>query len=354
MKKAWQLLTMRWTLILGLSLVSCMFVACDRKPQAAQASTQDNQMPQINTLIEEEKIANDNDSGENFTPSPRQDNEFLECVPPRREPMEMKLFCSKVTQAPEVDGKDNDIAWENAQPIQTLDLTSQRLIEMTAVHDGVNLYMRIKYRDGAPSITHKSWTWSAQKDFYLQGLDREDMFVIKWSMQGQNADISLRHAKPHTADIWFWKACRTNPMGYFDDKRHEMTVDWVDKSLEIKAEDGTVGHLRRIGDEGKQCYAELFPANFTRQYLPRYTMQEPEGSRGDVKGKGVWKDGYWTLECTRKLNTGHDDDLQMEQGGQYLFGVACYEIAGTPIDLSYSQPLYRTGDVYDRIILVVQ
>ncbi|GEM_PF-287917 len=342
----------RLTLSVCLLLLVSIFTGCDRQPQEAQANVKQDRKA-LEIQVQSDQVS-DMPAKTDFTPSPRQENEFVELVAPVREPVQVVLSCPKVTQAPEIDGQGNDPVWTKAQVIQTLDFSSQRPIEITAVHDGVNVYMRVKYPDQAPSVTHKSWVWDAKNDFYKQGFDREDMFVIKWSMQGNDIDMALRHANPHTADIWFWKACRTNPMGYWDDKRHEMTAEHVQKSLEIKSANGSHAHLRRIGDKGKQAYSEVFPSEFNTQFVKRYVNEKPAGSRGDVSGKGVWKDGYWTIESKRLLQTGNEDDLQMQQGGQYLFGVACYEIAGTKIDLAYSQPLYRTGDVFDRIILVIE
>lgn len=290
---------------------------------------------------------------DSFEPTPMQENEFTDYVAPKRDAMEIVLHCPKVSEVPLVDGIGDDAAWAAAKPIQTLDYSSQRLIEISAVHDQTHVYMRVTYPDKAASVTHKTWTWDEKDKFYKQGDDREDMFVFKWSMQGNAIDMALRHAHPHVADIWFWKACRSNPTGYFDDKRHVMEHHEVNKSLEIKGLDGTIGYLRRIGDAGTQPYSELFPSDFKSPYLPRYTIEQPQDSRGDVIGKGRWLDGRWTLECQRLLNTNHDDDVQMQQGGQYLLGVACYEMAGTGIDPALTQPLYRTGDVFDRIVMTI-
>lgn len=40
-------------------------------------------------------------------------------------------------------------------------------------------------------------------------------------------------------------------------------------------------------------------------------MGKYEGSRADLTGGAKWEDGYWTLEVTRKLSTGHALDLDM-------------------------------------------
>jgi hypothetical protein len=35
------------------------------------------------------------------------------------------------------------------------------------------------------------------------------------------------------------------------------------------------------------------------------------GSMDDVEARGTWKDGYWTVEFRRKLNTGFTDDIRL-------------------------------------------
>lgn len=41
---------------------------------------------------------------------------------------------------------------------------------------------------------------------------------------------------------------------------------------------------------------------------------EYEGSRADVAGEAQWDDGYWVLETKRKLKTGNEKDLDIEDG----------------------------------------
>jgi cytochrome b subunit of formate dehydrogenase len=49
--------------------------------------------------------------------------------------------------------------------------------------------------------------------------------------------------------------------------------------------------------------------------IPGVLIQgEYSGSRADLSGGSKWSDGYWTLEVVRDMNTGHDQDLAMEDG----------------------------------------
>lgn len=291
---------------------------------------------------------------ESYHPSPMQADEYIDFVKPTREPITLLLPCIKVDTPPTLDGKFYETVWTHAKKIQTLDFVTQRPIVLAAVHDGQSLYFYASYPDKAPSVTHKSWTWNTTEKIYKQGNDREDMFVIKWSMQGNDIDMSYRNASPHIADVWFWKACRTNPSGYWDDKRHEVVITKAKNTVEISSSDGRKVYLRRKGDQGKQAYAEIFPSGFSGQYLPRFSAHNAQGSRADVTGKGGWENGAWHLEAKRLLDTGHDDDLVMQEGGRYLFGVGLYEMAATGVRPDLTQPLYRCADVFDRIILVIQ
>lgn len=54
------------------------------------------------------------------------------------------------------------------------------------------------------------------------------------------------------------------------------------------------------------------------------------GNRDDIKGKGVWKDGRWTVEMSRKLDTGHPENdviFKPETGKTkyYLFDAAVFD-----------------------------
>ena len=41
---------------------------------------------------------------------------------------------------------------------------------------------------------------------------------------------------------------------------------------------------------------------------------EYQGSRADLNGGSKWRDGYWTLEIIRDMDTGHHQDLAMDDG----------------------------------------
>ncbi len=122
----------------------------------------------------------------------------------------------------------------------------------------------------------------------------------------------------------------------------------------VVAHDGSTLYLRRLADAGQSAYDQDIPFEYQGDYLAKFRPRPPEGSRADVRGKGRWQDGRWTVELQRKLDTGHDDDVVFAMGRDYLFAVGCSEMAYMRADPTLTQPLYGTGDAFDRLILAVR
>jgi hypothetical protein len=286
-------------------------------------------------------------------PLQRQPGEFLDFVPPQRLPLELTLVSVPVTAGPTIDGHAGEPIWETAPAITTLDFSSQRPIILKSVYTTNEVFFLVTYPDDAPSETHKTWVWDVKEEIYREGPDREDVFLFKWSMSGNDVSLALRDGAPHRGDIWFWKAKRTNPSGYADDKWQSLSLKSEANAMRITSPKYGVLYFRRRGDAGQEAFEERNFYAYQGDMLSHYYPTQPQGSRADVRAKGVWHNGQWTIEFARRLDTGHDDDLAFTPGGVYLFGVACYEMSyGTPHP-EWSQPLYRTGDTFDRLFFTL-
>ncbi len=74
--------------------------------------------------------------------------------------------------------------------------------------------------------------------------------------------------------------------------------------------------------------------------LPGYLLHAGwKGSFGDIKTKGVWKDGKWTVMLSRKLDTGNDDDVQYNTRKKYPFAVSVFDNSGA--EHSYNSELLK-------------
>jgi hypothetical protein len=59
--------------------------------------------------------------------------------------------------------------------------------------------------------------------------------------------------------------------------------------------------------------------------IPRRLLRIPEGSRGDIGGKGVWRDGKWEVEMVRLLDTGNPDDKALKDRRRYTSAFAVHK-----------------------------
>ncbi len=283
-------------------------------------------------------------------PQPPMDK-FRDYVAPKREPREMTLVSIPAGTAPVIDGRASDRIWEEAPAITTLDYSSQRPITLRSVYAKGEIFFLVTFPEEIPHETHKTWIWDAKEEVYREGPDREDVFLFKWSMSGNNVNLRLREPDPHRADIWFWKAHRTNPSGYADDKGQGISTKAGPNARKLQSPRHGTLYFERWGDAGKAPWEEKLFFEYKGNKLDQFAPREPAGSRGDVRAKGVWANGQWTIEFGRKLNTGHDDDVAFTPGQVYLFAVACYAMAMDTPHPEWSRPLYRTGDAFDRLLL---
>ena len=264
---------------------------------------------------------------------------------------EQILLAEKVAEPPVIDGKDNDPVWNKAEQVITQDQANNLSIAARAIYTTQDIFILVKFKDPDESRTHKSWQWDKGLSLYKVGYDREDIFVIKWNMNPEPTDLSIYSDDPYLADIWYWKARRTDPVGYADDKTHKLKSEKERDATELKSKSDKAIYLIRSADKGTSAYKMDMKMDYQGEVLPRYINRQPTGSRADVKAKGNWRDGEWTIEFARALDTGNQDDVQFEVDKKYLLGVSRYEIAGRPPNEKLSQPLYGTGDINEALWL---
>lgn len=266
------------------------------------------------------------------------------------------LVATKTAVAPQIDGRADDDCWQHASPVTVHDIVANIDIVLKAAHDGENVYLLAEFPDADESRLHRALVWQPELKSYQNGPTREDSLVLKWSMSGADADLTLKSDRPYRADIWYWKAHRTDHAGYADDKIQHYTTTRDKKSLLLLSKSGKVFYLLRRGDAGGPAYKPKLQAEYSEDLVAKYDQISPGGSRADVRAKGDWRDGRWVIEFARKLETGHDDDLQMELGGHYYFGVSRYEIAGRQPELEgeSDNPLFGSGEVGELLQLSFQ
>ncbi len=271
---------------------------------------------------------------------------------PTRAATATDLVAVKVTEEAIIDGRADEAFWARATAVTSRDPVAGIDITLKAAHNGEKIFLLATFADETENREHRTLTWDAAIGAYINGPEREDVLVLKWSMVSYPVGLTLRETVPYQADIWFWKAMRTDPSGYADDKMHLYRGDKMKDAIMLVSRDGTVFYLSRPGDSGDAAYHTTLYTAFKGERVPKYAQQQPGGSRADIRAKGVWRDAAWTIEFARALDTGHADDVRFTVGDRHPFAVSRYEIAGRKAEPETQQPLYGTGEVGGLLFLV--
>jgi hypothetical protein len=248
-----------------------------------------------------------------------------------------KLVSVHVSKPPSIDGNGGDEAWSAAKPVEVVAkrvvppmTDASTTVTLRSVHTDSHLYLLVRWQDASrDDVAHKPWIWDAAKNAYAEGPEREDMFSIAFEHTGPfNPDMLA--GVESVWDVWHWKATRTNPQGYVMDRTHRYTKEqWQGKGKSLKARDGSTIWIARPEDAGDTVEKkQAAPTAKQAERVPQYLAGTPTGSAADVKAKGTWANGAWTLELERKLDTGNADDTKFEVGRTYKMAVGAHDRTG--------------------------
>ncbi len=264
---------------------------------------------------------------------------------------------------PSIDGKDGGSGWGQASEI-SLALPVQAgggpsTATVRAAYDNDNVYFQVKWQDptGTENI-HKNmltysaadgtWTKSGNEDrvYFLFNISATDFGAgcAVYCHVGNPAWDDTHDSRMGTnnpgemVDVWHWKAARTAPTGYAEDKH------WVDLTsadeivyegedvLKTRLADAGSGFASGNIDAGLPKFMDKNDPGANADFLfdgetvvfdssadwsdgdtvPGYILSVGTDSRADVISKSTYSDGTWVVEFQRKLVTGNSDDVQFE------------------------------------------
>lgn len=258
-----------------------------------------------------------------------------------------------VKEAPVLDGAGTDAAWKQARPYTIRDQRLDVDITMQSVHTDDMVYFLVSFADNTENTLQKPWVWNKEMELYTIGPQREDTFMFRWNMEDHEVDLSNYSDDTFTADIWYWKSNRSNPIGYADDKYHTLSEKEEKKSRQMRSRRDKKRYLLRLSDEGTSTYKRIIEVDYRGDVIPQYELVEPSGSRADVRAMGKWHNSMWSIEFGRRLDTGHDDDVRFTTGKKYLFGVSIKPLYGEPIN-DQAPNLYGQGRISEPLYLILQ
>jgi hypothetical protein len=240
-------------------------------------------------------------------------------------------------------------------------------MKVRSVYTKDEIFFLFQWHDYNKSMNKKRWKFTGGKWTAIKGdedrlgvvweINRIDKFATKGCTilchnEAKNPeDWYYATSSPREkADLWHWKAVRSNPVGYTED-------GYVIANPSKKPEEGrkrdagsdTKAKSNRTKDKSKPAYmqnpskAPSIPGSLLVEgavkitgksefkegdEIPGYMLNSLwKGSFADVKTKGVWQNGKWTVMMRRKLQTGNDDDVQFNTRKTYPFSIAVFDNA---------------------------
>lgn len=220
--------------------------------------------------------------------------------------------------------------WKDVQgvKIQLVYLGKPDRVKTVLLKAGVfvdEVFFYSEWEDSTEDIQHKPHIWNEAQKKYIEGTQREDRFALEFEMAG-DYDANWFSGKEFKADMWNWKAGRTNPIGISHDKMTVISKQAMPESYKATLADGSIIYIQRPNDSGEEPYQSK--RYFKKQqalmpkYLPRTSL--PKGT-DDIKAKGVWKAGKWHLEQSRKLDTQQADDVRFALGKSIKGAIAVFD-----------------------------
>lgn len=236
-----------------------------------------------------------------------------------------------LANAPTVDGDDQDWAGMPATVVPLHKTKPDSVVKAGSVsikggtYDD-RVYIFVEWADDSEDIIHKPWLWNGERNKYVKGSQREDRLAIHFS-DHEDYSTNWRSGNAFTADTWHWKASRSNPLGLAHDKSLVVSRSKLLRAYKMNIVDGDSVYIARPSDAGDKIYKTKRYRRFDQPLMPKYVLAEsPQGSVADVTARGVWSQGKWRLELSRKLSTGHDDDVVLpRRSGTLAGGIAVFD-----------------------------
>lgn len=285
--------------------------------------------------------------------------------------------------APSLDGSGSDAAWEAAPELKITTRgganDSAAQIAVRSLYDDENVYFLLTWDDPTQSFLRAPW--EKQKDGswkMLASPDQgdndenefsEDKLAFLWAARnfsrfstqgcgsachtGENPDVKpygnmYAPEEDDLGDIWQWKSVRG--VGQVDDQYLDSTRYSADNpSAGIHADGDDGGGYRWNRNDDEDAPEFMPPDGGEKDGSPGYILEDEKvpfddklfkagdrvpgvitapfrGDRGDIRAAWRYRDGRWTLELRRKLETGSSKDVQFDDLNEtYFFGLATFD-----------------------------
>ena len=241
-----------------------------------------------------------------------------------------------------LDGLDNEAAWAAAEEVTVpLSFGNVKSAQLKALYTDKDVLISIRWADSSEDRLHHPWVWNEELGNYEAGPQVEDSLLVSFET-GCEWFPSFLSGYDFDFDAWHWMAGRTDPLGQALDLSGQVKVvklpgyiPYASRNSEnewnLRFTDRKDGILNKPWDELDRQYmrwpptSSVFygdkldggrprelsrqvpppadPPSSPAQLLPQFEPFELKGNAADVRAKGHWQDGFWTVEFRRKRIT---------------------------------------------------
>jgi hypothetical protein len=269
-----------------------------------------------------------------------------------------------------IDGRESEIEWYGADSviIQTRGGAnfeySSTPVTIKTQRSAYNVYFLLRWTDPTRSLnSHLEKADSGWVEVKSEFVDRfgEDVFsqdqaalyfsrsetcLSTCHIGGAAGSAGRHYTGGDTADVWVWMAVSTNPVFEADDRHW---TGWQADTGDGRRFDNKAAGGYRLNFDSVLQYPYFVPTHRafrdaivygtggyevydprTDKYkvgdrIPATLVAPTTGDRGDVKARGTWRNGVWTVEFSRRRSTGSNADLAFT--GETILGVAVFDNA---------------------------
>lgn len=234
-------------------------------------------------------------------------------------PAVIPVRVAALSSAPVVDGSLAEWGGEGwtevpVHPAREKDgenFTGELTVLLKAGMFGDRIWFAARWPDAVADREYRPWKWNGSQ--YKRGKQRDDMFALRFDMGGDYAACMLSKTD-YKVDLWQWSAGRSDPAGVAEDFTHVISTAMMESAAEYEHPEGGMVYIRKVRDAGDPVYENVEAGKAHQgETLPGVRLL-PGGGAGslvDVQAKGEWKEGFWSLELSRKLDTGFADDVKL-------------------------------------------
>lgn len=266
-----------------------------------------------------------------------------------------------------IDGIEDDAAWLSATEVNLpMSHGSVESLSIKALYTDSDVILRLRWPDATENREYHPWVWNEAAGEYEQGPQADDGVLFNFEA-GCDWFPSYLSGYEFDFDGWHWTAGRSDPAGLAVDisgsikgsllpgtvpypvrkQEREWNLKFEDVNdgvidpnnaysdwheLDRKYENWPIRHETVYfmfwvdGTHSNELVRELPLPVLTQgeaAVLPRYELKDWQGNADDVRAKGHWEDGYWTVELRRKRLTeaGLSWDVQFERLTQFSLHV---------------------------------